>query len=60
MPRRLVRVDPAPIRSKPVCVRLTPQEFTDAKALADANGMTVPDLLRKCLLVVQITETTHV
>jgi hypothetical protein len=64
MPRRLVRVDPAPIRSKQVCVRLTPREYEAALALAERTGRgNVAELLRDCLHMAQmqeaIKETVH-
>lgn len=54
---------PAPIslaaKSKPVLVRLTPGQFEDVCRLANANGMTLPDVLRAGLQVLLTTEAVQ-
>jgi hypothetical protein len=46
-------------RSEQVLVRFTPDEMTEARALAAAHRMTVPQLLRVCLLSVRVSEALH-
>lgn len=46
-------------RSEQVLVRFTPEEMAEARALAAAHDMTVPQLLRVCLLSVRVSEAIH-
>jgi hypothetical protein len=47
-------------RSEQVLVRFTPEEMAEAKALAAAHDMTLPQLLRVALLSVRIAEARYV
>jgi hypothetical protein len=43
-------------RSESVTVRFTPAEYTEVHRLADVHGVSVPELLRKCVVAAQMSE----
>lgn len=48
-----------PPKTCTVLVRLTPSDHADLTRLAQQQGMTLPDVLRAGLTLIQMTENSH-